>query len=125
MGFLLFLIIFFIAVRLVWPWLSRKLQEKAARMMAERMQRDFERQQRQHQGDPFFSMFSSFFNQGTAPGQQSARKGSPARRKVFTRDMGEYVEFEDLEGNYHYQSTEIHTVAEESQISDAEWEEIR
>ncbi|MDE6485378.1 MAG: DUF4834 family protein [Duncaniella sp.] len=125
MGFLLFLIIFFIVVRLAWPWISRKLQEKAARMMAERMQRDFERQQRQHQGDPFFSMFSSFFNQGQASRRQSPDPSAPVRRKVFTRDVGEYVEYEDLEGNYHYQSTETRTVVEESQISDAEWEEIR
>ncbi|MDE6416535.1 MAG: DUF4834 family protein [Duncaniella sp.] len=122
MGFILFLIVLFIVLRLSWPWISRKLQEKAARMMAERMQRDFNR--RQQQGDPFFSMFS-FFNQGNPAAGAQQQPSAPVRRKVFTRDMGEYVEFEDLEGNYHYQSTETRTVIEESQISDAEWEEIR
>ncbi len=123
MWFILFLIVLFIALRYAWPWISRKLQEKAARMMAERMQRDFER--RQQQGDPFFSMFSSMFGQAQPGSRQSAPQSAPVRRKVFTRDMGEYVEFEDLDGTYQYQYTESRTVVEESQISDAEWEEIR
>ncbi|MDE5829197.1 MAG: DUF4834 family protein [Duncaniella sp.] len=121
MWFIITLIIFYFVVRAAWPWISRKMQEKAARMMADRMRRDFEQRQ---QADPYFSMFSSWFSQSRTD-STSAATNTPARRKVFTRDMGEYAEFEDLEGNYHYQSTESRTVVEESQISDAEWEEIR
>lgn len=124
MGFLLFLIILFIVVRLSWPWISRKIQEKAARMMADRMRRDFERQARQHDGGfgPFSAWFESTY--GSAR-QQAQSEPRPARRKVFTSDVGEYAEFEDLDGQYHATYTESRTtVVEESQVSDAEWEEI-
>ena len=124
MGFLLFLIILFIVVRLSWPWISRKIQEKAARMMAEQMRRDFERQSRRHAGG--FGPFSAWFESAYGTAQQDSQpQQQPRHRKVFTADVGEYAEFEDLEGQYHAAYTESHTtVVEESQISDAEWEEI-
>ena len=60
--------------------------------------------------------------------RQQAEK--PARRKVFSRDEGEYIEFEEVHIHAEYTSTDTTTsqstsyTPREPQISDADWEEI-
>ncbi|MCM1077050.1 MAG: DUF4834 family protein [Bacteroides sp.] len=50
------------------------------------------------------------------------------RRKIFSRDEGEYVDFEDIEVTREYRSTSSRDTSytpREPQVSDADWEEIR
>ena len=76
-----------------------------------------------------------------AGGQQGGRRGSPfggtpysdqpqqrKKGKIFGKDVGEYVEFEEVSvyQSSDGQQTETHIkYKEESQISDADWEEVR
>lgn len=62
--------------------------------------------------------------------QQQARRGS--KRKIFSRDEGEYVEFEEVHIQADYTSDASSSTRpgsgytpREPQVSDAEWEEIR
>lgn len=95
--------------------------------VAEQARRAFEQQQRQasESGNPFFGSFSGFYGFGSDGSHPGSRTSASPRRKVFTRDMGEYVEFEELEGTFVSERNESDCHATESQISDAEWEEIR
>lgn len=65
--------------------------------------------------------------------RQYSRKGEepqqPAHKKVFTKDMGEYVAFEEITVE---STTEVHSNTDgdvsyttEEQITDAEWVEIK
>lgn len=56
--------------------------------------------------------------QQTTPRQQR-------RSKIFTRDVGEYVEFTEIEGKVEYTATDASYTPREPQVSDAEWEDIR
>ncbi len=54
---------------------------------------------------------------------------SPRRKKkIFSRDEGEYVEFEEIEVTSEYRSTSASDSSytpREPQVSDADWEDIR
>lgn len=83
-------------------------------------------------------MFGQAF--GTPPpGAESGRRrtsgnngynpyGQRMKRKIFSRDEGEYVDFEEIDVKVDYYSTETsgkkHS-PREPQVSDAEWEEIK
>lgn len=65
---------------------------------------------------------------GQARAQQKRQQpAEPAHKKVFTKDMGEYVAYEEINID---STTEIHTdegdvkITTEEQIVDVEWEEI-
>lgn len=59
--------------------------------------------------------------------QQSQQPAEPVHKKVFTKDMGEYVAYEEINID---STTELHTdegdmkITTEEQIVDVEWEEI-
>lgn len=71
----------------------------------------------------FNDMFGAQQGAYSAPGGQQSR---PRRRtKIITRDVGEYVEFEDLPGSPDKSySSSTSTYVEISQVEDAEWEDI-
>ena len=80
----------------------------------------------------FFRQFGaqSGFDRGTNETPRSWARKYPARkRKKITPDVGEYVEFEEIReyrprhGRSHESAPLRHET--ESQISDAEWEDIR
>jgi hypothetical protein len=72
---LLFLIILIVSyiLRLIAPWLLRLM----GRQMGKRMQRNFKQRQR-------------------AATTNSAPKQAPAQRKKIDRNVGEYVEYEEI-----------------------------
>ena len=85
------------------------------------------------------SAWEQFYRQATGqepPRQKSRSKGSKEqtkprrRRKIFTKDDGEYVEFEDIvvseteTTKTDNGTTKKRTTVTESQIVDAEWEDI-
>lgn len=58
----------------------------------------------------------------------SARKTARKGGKIFTKDVGEYVEFEDIReysGNRSSAGESRSSVKPEPQIVDAEWEDIK
>lgn len=55
--------------------------------------------------------------------QQSRSQYRGRRTKIITRDVGEYVEFEDLPEKIESTATTAF-YTETSQIEDAEWEEL-
>lgn len=79
-------------------------------------------------------MFGQAFNQqgfgrqtssSSSSGQPPRRPG--VKRKIFSRDEGEYVEFEEIEVSAEYRSSEQSDPSytpREPQVSDADWEEI-
>lgn len=66
--------------------------------------------------------------------RQGQRQHAPQRhhqRKVFTKDMGEYVSYEEMtdvspsaKASASTQSEKSYHASEEQQITDAEWEDI-
>lgn len=72
----------------------------------------------QTQGNPF----------GGDPEQQAREQHArrDPRRKIFSRDEGEYVEFEDIHIRPEHASDNVKSsyTPREPQISDAEWEDI-
>lgn len=72
-------------------------------------------------GDPFGA-----YRQNT---QQPS--GKPVKRKIFSRDEGEYIEFEEVQIHVEYTETTTSATTDtraytprEPQVSDAVWEEI-
>ena len=62
------------------------------------------------------------------------RPERPAKRKIFSRDEGEYIEFEEIHIHTEYTATDTSSATKsgssaytprEPQVSDAVWEEIR
>lgn len=105
-------------------------------MLARYMQRKFQ----QKVNDMFGQMF------GQAPGQSDSTHDNEASRrqdahgrhrqrksKIFSRDEGEYVEFEEVRATSSsetsatsdYSSSSRRHTPREPQVSDAEWEDIR
>lgn len=62
-----------------------------------------------------------------------ARHSTPQRkRKIFSREDGEYVEFEEIEAKAEFRHTSPQTdgskasyTPREPQVSDADWEDVR
>lgn len=108
--FLFLLILFFI----LWPVIKAVYTVNKAR----------------NQARDFFNQARSGYNQGydsrnERPGGWS-RNASTVRPKIFTRDIGEYVDFEEIEGSTSTGETSYTrtTYSSESFITDAEWEDI-
>ncbi|MCM1519411.1 MAG: DUF4834 family protein [Lachnoclostridium sp.] len=132
---MLTILVIVLIIYVLWllkPLLVRKAQERAARYFAEQINRSFTGQSQPHQnasqGSPdifsfFFSSMDGFSAGGTSAGGRSYYNHS--RSKIFTKDMGEYIEFEELDGTFQSDRDPSARIEKESQISDAEWEEIR
>lgn len=132
---MLTILIIVLIIYVLWllkPLLVRKAQERAAKYFAEQINRSFTGQSQTHrntsQGAPdifsfFFSNMDGFTSGGSPSGSRSYY--SHTRGKIFTKDMGEYIEFEELDGTFQSDRDPSARIEKESQISDAEWEEIR
>ena len=84
-------------------------------------------------------MFGQAFNrqgfgrQASSSSRQQPPRRHGVRRKIFSRDEGEYVEFEEIEVTTDYRSSQSDSqgssdpsyTPREPQVSDADWEEIR
>lgn len=123
------LLIIYLLWRIFKPYVIRYAQERYIRYVTRQAREAFEQQRRQQAsprpgeawgGNPFFTFFTNF-DQPFGGGSQQ----QPRHAKKFTGDMGEYVEFEELEGEFHSQHDDGTGYVKESQISDAEWEELR
>lgn len=75
------------------------------------------------------SNFKKTVNNSGFGGQQRQQAQQPQSKKVYTKDMGEYVKFEDVEENFSAaeepRKEQYNNVKAESQISDVEFEEIK
>lgn len=101
------LLIFFI-VFIVWPivkffWAIRKAHKQARRAFEEAT--------------------------GTKWNQRTEPRNTPVKEKIFDRNVGEYVEFEEIEHTADSSETQSDTTNPqpkiEQQIVDAEWEDIK
>lgn len=108
--FLFLLILFFI----LWPVIKAVYTVNKAR----------------NQARDFFDQARSGYNQGYDPRNERpggwSRNAATVRPKIFTRDIGEYVDFEEIEGSTSTGETSYTrtTYSSESFITDAEWEDI-
>ncbi len=94
---LLILIIFF------WPVIKLAWRINQVRSQFNNINREAQRQAGQH---------------------RQQRQSAPRPRKVYTKDDGEYVDFEEVSVTAAEERSEVHYIPE-SQVSDAEWEEIK
>ncbi len=63
---------------------------------------------------------------GTGQGRKKQDAPRQQRRsKIFTSDVGEYVEFTEIEGKVEYTITDPSYTPREPQVSDAEWEDVK
>lgn len=73
--------------------------------------------------------FKNTMNNAGFGGQQRQQAQQPQSKKVYTKDMGEYVKFEDVEDDFSAteepRKEQYNNVKAESQISDVEFEEIK
>lgn len=105
------LLIYFVWI-LVRPFVYRYIQRK----YKERLRDMF--------GQAFGGTYSA---PGGSSGRSTQHSAPKKKSKVYARDEGEYVEFEEIEVKVEYSET---TVKEEGyspmepQVSDADWEEI-
>ena len=104
------LILIFIIVFIIWPIVKTAVRLNQARKAA----RDF---------------FGGHYTPtGNPAGDRKAGWTTPPKKtKIITKDVGEYVSFQELPPDGSTQSTYYYseTTYSESQISDAEWEEIK
>lgn len=112
MGFFIFLILALLFIvyglpRILQWWLPRYVRKKAS---------SFENQQRRYREE--------YMRQNRQAGWSS----EPRTKKKITRDMGEYIEFEELTTETETHSPDGDTTKKEftaeSQITDVKWEEI-
>lgn len=73
--------------------------------------------------------FKKTMNNAGFGGQQQQQAQQPQSKKVYTKDMGEYVKFEDVVEEQTVaeepRKEQYNNVKAESQISDVEFEEIK
>ena len=66
---------------------------------------------------------------GTKWNQRNEARNTPVKEKIFDRNVGEYVEFEEIEHTSNNTGTQPNTSNPqpkiEQQIVDAEWEDIK
>lgn len=70
---------------------------------------------------------SDDYSHGAGRRDRSKARGNSTRRKVFTVEDGEYVEFEEIETDIKEASgpAPVGDFKPEQQVEDAEWEDIR
>ena len=120
------LIISILTVYVLWlvvkPWLTRYLHRRFERKMSEMFARQFG-----IDPDVFAASGSASGRRspfGDAAGHSAPPRSHRRREKVIGRDVGEYVEFEELEGSFPTRPPQTHTPME-AQVEDAEWEDLR
>ncbi|MCM1521834.1 MAG: DUF4834 family protein [Muribaculaceae bacterium] len=111
--FFLTIAIVYLTVYLVWPIVKTWMARYARRKMEERLHNMFREQ---------FGM--NFDTPRQQPPHESRRRSTRRTGKIFTRDVGEYVEFEETEIPLPPPPETRHTPME-PQVSDADWEEIQ
>ena len=114
MELLIILFIIFVEIPAILP---RILLFLAKRKMRSTMNKMYEQQQRQQQQQQRQA-------QSNHPNDTSSRP-----RKKINKDVGEYVNFEEITDNNPAQNTDSNNPSQstpvEPQISDADWEEIK
>lgn len=109
--FFLTIIIVYVLWLVVRPLVVNYARRKFAQKMNDAFRRQFEQAMGMDSG-------------ASRPKQQAPR----AKRKVFTREDGEYIEFEEIERTAvteEYTSFDPSHTPREPQVSDADWEEIK
>lgn len=103
------LILIFILVFIVWPVVKAIFHINQARKTAR---------------DIFSGSFSARQQQDESP-RKPGWSAPAARAKIITKDVGEYVSFQELPPDSDSPHTSATISSSESQISDAEWEDIK
>lgn len=120
------LIISIAIVYLLWlvvkPWLTRWLHRRFERKMTEMFARQFGIDPEAFTASARTAERRSPF--GAGADAAGTRRRSRPRGKVIGRDVGEYVEFEELDGTFPVRPASAHTPME-AQVEDAEWEDLR
>lgn len=122
LGTIIFVYVMWLVVKpLVARYMKRKFQQKVNDMFRQAMG-----------GDAFGA--GAYGSQQGAYGQreQEPRASRERKRKIFSRDEGEYIEFEEIHVTADYTSQQDTSAPRnkraytprEPQVSDAEWEEI-
>lgn len=79
--------------------------------------------------DMFTQTFNQQFGEAASHGGTQPRRRRSQKRKIFTREDGEYVEFEEIEVKTDYSSSSSFQddsyTPREPQVSDADWEDIK
>ena len=68
--------------------------------------------------------FEKAYNQNNKKAAKENEKAKK-KRKVYSNDDGEYVNFEEIKGEHLPQSDVDNSTYTESQVSDAEFEEVK
>lgn len=125
MTFILTIIIIYLVWLLVKPLLMRYAQRKYQEKVNDMFNQAF------GGGGRAASSTSYGPFSGQRPGEERRyqQQRYPGRKKkIFSRDEGEYVEFEEIEVEADYRSASTADpgyTPREPQVSDADWEEIR
>lgn len=124
MTFILFLILLFLAIpyigRLLLRLFSWYVRRKVARQQQQAYEQMYERARRQQREE----RRGGWSAQSSSASSYSSHRGQSKR---IDPSVGEYVDYEDIEGETRSadgQKTETSFIAE-SQIVDAEWEDIK
>ncbi|MCM1052147.1 MAG: DUF4834 family protein [Paenibacillus sp.] len=123
LGTIIFVYVMWLVVKpLVARYMKRKFQQKVNDMFRQAMG-----------GDPFAQGAYGGQQGSGAQRQQEYEARRERKRKIFGRDEGEYIEFEEIHVTADYTSQSADNgnprnkrayTPREPQISDAEWEEI-
>lgn len=102
------LILIFILVFIIWPVVKTVFRLNQARKAA----RDF--------------FGGNYAQAGASSTERKAGWTAPQKKaKIITKDVGEYVNFQELPPDDSARSSFTETSYSENQITDAEWEEIK
>lgn len=123
MTFIATIIIIYLVWLLVKPMLMRYAQRKYQEKVNDMFNQAFGGGR---SASSSYGPFSSPSND--APPRREARNYPRRKKKIFSRDEGEYVEFEEIEVTADHRaasSSDSTYTPREPQVSDADWEEIR
>lgn len=116
-------------IYLLWILIKPLLMSYARRKYAEKVNDMFN--QAFGGGQPF-GAGQAYAGRNATQDPRRARRETPRspgrKKKIFSREEGEYIEFEEIEVRTEYRSTSAKDSSytpREPQVSDADWEEIR
>ncbi|MBD5266342.1 MAG: DUF4834 family protein [Duncaniella sp.] len=124
MTFIITLIILYLLWLLLKPLLMNYARRKYQQKVNDMFNQAFGGGTGAASGNPFGSSYASSAGQRNAP----PRYKQGRKKKIFSRDEGEYIEFEEIEVTTEYRytsSSDPKYTPREPQVSDADWEEIR
>lgn len=117
-GTIIFVYVMWLVVKpLAARYMRRKFQQKVNDMFRQAMG-----------GAAGGAPFGAYGGNGATKQPQPEK---PAKRKIFSKDEGEYIEFEEVQIHVEYTETTVSDsqspayTPREPQVSDADWEEIR